>query len=810
ITSPLYLQTNTPIGNSSGYGYTYYLPQPVAVSSVATMSFQANSAAGYVKVYDDAGHYIQVPVTTGNSSYTSVTITNVQFQANSLSDIDYVLLPEAGPLGDLIQNIVISASPPTPFSISLMNDSATLYPIILYNIPANATSATLIRNGSQVTNLSLISTSYEDNSLISAGSYQYYILATNNGGQTASNIVTFNTPVVSTPNLQGSLPQFTNQVSLSWSGVSNATILDLYRNGSLLIQLSPNCTTYQDTLTTAGTYSYYIQAVNPYGYAASNIVTVTYAPVPPQPPTLTETLIGQNVVQLNWSSGAYTQSVIYRNGTSLATLAAPTETYQDTLSSAGTYTYYVQVSNPYGYAASNTATVSVQAPGPFAITVGTSPSGYYPVVNYWLPSGVTSAQLYRNGQLVGPLSLTATQYTDTGISAAGTYSYYVLAYNSVGSTASNIVDFTTSPPPAVNISGTVTGGITANLSWNEITCDGYYVYRGTTQIAQLSANVTTYEDTMPDSSDTYYVVAYNPFGQTASNQIKLLMTGPGAFNINIGLDPSGWYPNITFALPTGTTSAAIFRNGQQISSISLSQTNYYDFSIDSPGTYSYYVTAYNASGATASNIVTFTASLAKAPVLGLTPNRSQPNQVTLGWTDPDVTSYNVLENGTVVATEDPTTTTYTTTVSGGNTTFQVQAVNPYGVATSNTVTYNPATPPPQLAVSFGNIVSWAALIFGAIFGLLALWVGYYLVRRYLIPLVFSAARVPAQYSARDYKVEYITPDSTSYVAYVAKDYKAPEIPATLQSKYKPKYTPGSGSSEYKPPHGEWGSYKPKY
>ncbi|MEM0138543.1 MAG: hypothetical protein QW100_02295, partial [Thermoplasmatales archaeon] len=107
ITSPLYLQTNTPIGNSSGYGYTYYLPQPVAVSSVATMSFQANSAAGYVKVYDDAGHYIQVPVTTGNSSYTSVTITNVQFQANSLSDIDYVLLPEAGPLGDLIQNILL-------------------------------------------------------------------------------------------------------------------------------------------------------------------------------------------------------------------------------------------------------------------------------------------------------------------------------------------------------------------------------------------------------------------------------------------------------------------------------------------------------------------------------------------------------------------------------------------------------------------------------------------------------------------------------------------------------------------------------
>ena len=130
-----------------------------------------------------------------------------------------------------------------------------------------------------------------------------------------------------------------------------------------------------------------------------------------------------------------------------------------------------------------------------------------------------------------------TGYSDTTVSENTTYWYRVRAYNGAGNSAYSNTAFDTTPtcpvtPPAapgnLNLKG-LPGRV--QLSWtdNSGNEDGFRIYRGTTSsnlvpVAEVGANVTTYQDDGLARKTTYYykVCAYNTNGEgcTAVQSVK--------------------------------------------------------------------------------------------------------------------------------------------------------------------------------------------------------------------------------------------------------------------------------------------------
>jgi chitodextrinase len=146
---------------------------------------------------------------------------------------------------------------------------------------------------------------------------------------------------------------------------------------------------------------------------------------------------------------------------------------------------------------------------------------------------VTGYKLYRNGKYLK--TVTATSYTDGGLAANTTYSYYVTARDAVGneSAASNTAGaatLDTTPPTAptltVKPSNTLYGPAAA-LTWtassDNVKVAGYNVYRNGVLLKVNAPGTRSYTDTTPlVGTDSYYVVAFDAAGNlTASKTVSL-------------------------------------------------------------------------------------------------------------------------------------------------------------------------------------------------------------------------------------------------------------------------------------------------
>jgi glucoamylase len=157
----------------------------------------------------------------------------------------------------------------------------------------------------------------------------------------------------------------------------------------------------------------------------------------------------------------------------------------------------------------------------------------------------------------------STTYTDTGLTASTGYTYYVTAYNNIGSSpASNKVTVTTkapSPPPNAPTGLKVTSATstTASLAWTAATdtaggtVAGYHVYRatatGTTALVGTT-DATAYDDTglSPTTDYTYTVTAFDTDGNesnastpvtatTTANNVELVTVTVPAYTDATGL-----------------------------------------------------------------------------------------------------------------------------------------------------------------------------------------------------------------------------------------------------------------------------------
>lgn len=180
-------------------------------------------------------------------------------------------------------------------------------------------------------------------------------------------------------------------------------------------------------------------------------------------------------------------------------------------------------------------------------------------------TGATSYKIYRGGVLIS--SPTTTSFSDTGLAAGTSYSYYVKASNAGGdSVASSTASATTIPAAPTNLTTAATGSKEIDLAWTGSTgAKGYDVYRATGSSAAGAVKImtvtgTSYNDTglAVKTTYTYYIIATNTSGSSVQSSpatatttgiipvlSNLTVTGSGFYGDNVSLSAS--YTNISQA-----------------------------------------------------------------------------------------------------------------------------------------------------------------------------------------------------------------------------------------------------------------------
>jgi fibronectin type 3 domain-containing protein len=303
---------------------------------------------------------------------------------------------------------------------------------------------------------------------------------------------------------------------------------------------------------------------------------------PTAPSNLTASAVSASQINLSWngstessySGGFYYH--IYRNGSQIDVVTS-TSWFNTGLSAGTTYSYSVDAYDSYGNASGLSTTASATTPAlpppppppnlplppttPANLTAAAVSSSQINLS--WTAStsqgdGVGGYEVFRNGVHIN--NVFTTSWSDTGLSAGTTYSYYLIAYSTHGEESghSNIASVTTPVPPPptspTSLTAETLDDSEIDLSWNASTSSagiaGYKIYRngglvGTTSSTTLSDTgvLTAYYDTPLPAATTYsyYVVAYDNSGTTSSasnttsatTQSTIPSSAPGSFKATV-------------------------------------------------------------------------------------------------------------------------------------------------------------------------------------------------------------------------------------------------------------------------------------
>lgn len=230
--------------------------------------------------------------------------------------------------------------------------------------------------------------------------------------------------------------------------------------------------------------------------------------------------------------------------------------------------------------------------------------------------GATSYNVYRNGTKVA--STTGTSYSDSGLTANTTYSYYVEALDAAGNvskpsanatTTTQVAQDTTAPSKPTGLTATAKSPTQVDLSWTASTDNtgvaSYLVLRDNAVIATTSA--TSYSDmtAVANTSYTYAIEAKDAAGNISAISTSITVKTPNPPDTTAPTTPTGLLAtavnenqvNLTWAPSTDNISVAgynIYRDGIKIAT--STSTSFGDGTVAADTSYTYKVSAYDGQG----------------------------------------------------------------------------------------------------------------------------------------------------------------------------------------------------------------------
>lgn len=442
-----------------------------------------------------------------------------------------------------------------------------------------------------------------------------------------------------------------SQVNLTWTdNATNETGYRVYRSTDQatwleLSSLPGGTSGFSDTAVAAGTTYYFeVVAYNSSGTSsASNIIAVTTPamPKPATPTSLTASAISSSQINLGWVDNSTNEdgfrverSLDGTTFSALTNLGVGATAFSDTgLTGSKTYWYRIYAFNAGGASNySTTVSATTQAPVPvptapttLALTVKSSSS----IALTWLDKSSNEIGFKVERSLdgvafvqVATAGVSATSFTDTGLTAVTKYFYRVAAFNSGGNSAyTSIVSATTqalpAPPTAPSsLAITTVSNSSLKLSWkdNATTETGFKIERSGdgvnfSQITTVGASVTSLSDTGLASSTKYYyrVRAYNNGGNSAYTTVASGTTAapptPPAAPVSLALTvKSSSQINLAWTdKSTNETGFKIERSGDgvnftQIGTVGAGIVSYSNTGLTTKTKYYYRVRAYNSGG----------------------------------------------------------------------------------------------------------------------------------------------------------------------------------------------------------------------
>ena len=601
---------------------------------------------------------------------------------------------------------------------------------------------------------------YTDSSLTNSVVYYYEVCAVNAVGEgplSAEASAVPGSAQLAAPKLKAVAGSA--QAALSWTQVAGATGYALYRgpsSGSMTFYQTVTAgASYTDTGLTNGTALYYqVSAINQTGQGGkSNTAVATPGGTAPAAPTGLVATAGASSIALTWNTvtGATSYNV-YRSATSGGEGAAPIATgvtsasWSDSTPAAGATCYYqvTAVSAVGEGALSNEAGATVNSIALATPMLKADAGSAQAILSWTSVPGATSYVLYRgptSGSLTAyQVGITASGYTDAGLTNGTAYYYQVSAVNAGGAGGkSNTVAVTPGSAPLSAPTLTVTGGnASTSLSWTAVTgATSYNIYRATATGAEGAAPYkttagTSYMDTGLTNGVTYFYQA------AAANA-----NGEGALSGEGSATPGGTAPltpvvkavagntlvTVSWSASPGATSYTLLRStgvGTPSSyQTGLTAVTFSDTGLTNGTVYNYQVTATGSGGTSvASNKATATPGSASpgAPSLAATAGNQA---VALTWSAVSgATSYNLYRStasgaeGAAPLVGALTGTTYTNTglTNGQTYYYQVSAMSASGEgASSNEADAAPGSPllaAPNLSASPGASqagLAWTAV-----------------------------------------------------------------------------------------------------
>jgi uncharacterized repeat protein (TIGR03806 family) len=505
---------------------------------------------------------------------------------------------------------------------------------------------------------------FTDTGLTPSTLYSYSIFAVDNANpanvsaSSTASATTNTAPDILPPSVPTNLAAnvlSSTSIQLTWTASTDASGISGYRvfqNGTQIAIASATNYTVMG-LSASTTYSFAVAAVdaspqaNVSAQTAPIDATTNNVPpdiTPPAPPTnVTAVAQSSSAILVSWTAATDPSGIsvyrVFRNGgaTPIATVNGATTSYTDTaLTPSTAYTYTVRAvdgapapnesGNSTPASATTLATPDVTPPTTPMNVVATAQSASAIRITWSAStddSGIFGYSVFRDGGATPIAMVTATNYTDNGLTASTLYTYTVRAVDN--SPAANVSALSTAasattqatPPPVDTTPPTVPSNVTAVpqsstsvlVSWAASTdmgagVAGYHVYRngGATPIATVAMPGFTDTGLTGGVTYTYSVSAFDaaPIPNTSAQSPAVNATPPDTTAPSVpsnvtAVPQSSTTVLVSWAASTdagsGVAGYRVFRDGGGTPIATVTTTNYTDTGLTGGTTYSYRVSA---------------------------------------------------------------------------------------------------------------------------------------------------------------------------------------------------------------------------